>query len=91
MLITNIYRSGENDAVGFVADTEKRTYKPFSLNASDWLIAEDYRCVTGFKIAGDIVYRFLTKAELDVTRFQYIQECFTEDPSMVLDFGAFTR
>ena len=95
MIICNYYRGGTDKLSGFVYDTEKKTYKEFSIQGKDW--TRDFKKdnniysvpVSGFNNPGDIDYFFPTKADM-TSRLETIKQLgFTRDDVMILDFGIF--
>lgn len=102
MIICNYYRGGTDKLSGFVYDTEKKTYKEFTIVGEDWTdtvrkkapykyIGERIYSVhkPGFKVPGDISYFFQTKSDM-TDRLETIKQLgFTKDDVMILDFGIF--
>ena len=93
MLICNTYWGGTDRLSGFVYDTEKKTYKEFSLAGETWAYSYIQKgniyshCKDGFKLPADIEYAFGTKSEMKSKLFDIQQLGFKEDTNMVLDFG----
>ena len=102
MLITNYYRGCTERLSGFVCDTEKKTYKTFSLKADEWsheYEVDKYRRgrmvkeeVSGplpdYHNPSEISYYFNTKSEMEMKLSDYKYIGFVEDNSMILDFGS---
>ena len=106
MLISNYYRGGTERLSGFIYDTEKKTYKEYSLKANEW--SHEYErekdCGYGrkvteylsgplpdFKDPADISYYFNTKSEMEIKLHEIQRLGFTEDTTMVLDFGTIVK
>ena len=91
MLITNYYRGGTDRVSGFVFDTEKKIYKEFVFKGKEWRDRNTYDFIDGFKMYGDLQYFFPTLRDMEHQLVQIRVLNFKEDPSMVLDFGIFTK
>lgn len=97
MLINNYYRGGTNLFTGFVFNTEEKTYKKYQLKANEW--SYEYEKdnniisapVSDFKVPADISYYFSTKSEMEIQLDKIIILGFTEDNSILLDFGCITK
>jgi len=93
MLISNYYRGSTELVSGFIYDTEKRTYKTFQLKAKEW--SHTWRKgnyiksgpLKDFKNPADITYYFPSKSEMEMKLIDIQKLGFTEDNSIVLDFG----
>lgn len=97
MLINNYYRGGTNLLTGFVFNTEEKTYKKYQLKANEW--SYEYEKggyilsapVSDFKVPADISYYFTTKSEMEIQLDKIIILGFTENNSILLDFGCITK
>ncbi len=88
--IANYYRGGTERLSGFIADTDAKTYKSFSLKGDQWRdgkMGVDDRMKKGFGFGADIEYYFPTKTDMECQRTKYELAGFTEDDTKVLDFG----
>lgn len=92
MQITSCYRGATDKLSGVTYDTEKKTFKTWTLNADEWTHTyERNRTMYSapnddFAIPGDIDYYHVYKHELDA-KIQKLKELnFKEDASMNLIF-----
>ena len=95
MLINNCYRGCTDRLSGFTYDTDRKTYKVYSLHGKEWTREEKRERALwsfpkdGWREPGDINYCFPTKFDMEL-HLEIIKELgFAEDKEMALDFGIF--
>jgi hypothetical protein len=97
MLILNYYQTSTQQLKGFAYDTNNMTYKKFCLESFDWQNTIHagrndivYEIKSDFKLPSDIDYYFTDAKDLDVIFTNIIRAGFTEDSTIVLNFGCIT-
>lgn len=92
MLITSYYRSATDKISGVTFDTEKHTFKTWSLEPDEW--SHTYQKGNGvystanddFVMTGDIDFYHAQKYDLNKTIAKLRKLGFTEDETIVLNF-----
>ena len=93
MLISNYYCGTTNKISGFVYDTDRKTYKEYTLSEDEVFNADGKVCHMwhGWKEPADISYAFRTKNDM-LNQLSKIKNLgFKENQFMRLDFGLYEK